>query len=326
MNKIISIDESLFNNMGSSRKKRSSNNQNGNIKIKSQTSKPKTLKRNQLLKMIREQQEKNYKRLLEGDPNIKKDTPLQEEFSSNFNDTLNYLMDLAEKEKKIEPTPSIRQTFKAPRVNENVSMEYPELNTLSNSHFSIAYSSNPMKLSQPVKQNKPSWGCLKNGNLPTFRNWKNSTQKIYPSTTEDVVDSISQSVSQEGPMSIPILQQYHEFKKQKPEINPPILTYPKQKRILRRTFKVGKYKSKPKIGVLVSNRTIRNRVSTDNQLLKQTAIEDIRKFLVKKGFIRVGSSAPNDVLRKMHETAKLMCGEIENHNPDNLVYNYLHGS
>ena len=127
-------------------------------------------------------------------------------------------------------------------------------------------------------------------------------------------------------MSIPILQQYHEFKKQKPEINPPILTYPKQKRILRRTFKVGKYKSKPKIGVLVSNRTIRNRVSTDNQLLKQTAIEDIRKFLVKKGFIRVGSSAPNDVLRKMHETAKLMCGEIENHNPDNLVYNYLHGS
>ena len=50
----------------------------------------------------------------------------------------------------------------------------------------------------------------------------------------------------------------------------------------------------------------------------------IFQYLVKKGFIKVGSSSPNDVLRKMFETAKMMCGEMENHNPDNLLYNYFH--
>ena len=50
----------------------------------------------------------------------------------------------------------------------------------------------------------------------------------------------------------------------------------------------------------------------------------MRKYLIKQGFIRVGANTPNDVLRKMYETTKLMCGEIQNHNPDNLLYNFIH--
>ena len=52
-------------------------------------------------------------------------------------------------------------------------------------------------------------------------------------------------------------------------------------------------------------------------------ISDVRKFLVKKGLIRVGSTCPNDVLRKMYESVNLVCGEVQNHNSDNLLYNYL---
>ena len=100
--------------------------------------------------------------------------------------------------------------------------------------------------------------------------------------------------------------------------------YPKQKRTVRRTYSVGRCKSKPVIGVLVSNRTIRNKTTTKTQLMKQTPIEEVRRYLVKKGFIKVGSIAPNDVLRKMYETVSLICGEVENHNPDNLLYNYFH--
>ena len=44
---------------------------------------------------------------------------------------------------------------------------------------------------------------------------------------------------------------------------------------------------------------------------------------MKRGFIKVGSTAPNDVLRKMYESATLICGEIQNHNPDNLLYNFM---
>ena len=99
----------------------------------------------------------------------------------------------------------------------------------------------------------------------------------------------------------------------------------KQKKIIRRSYKIGKSKVLPKIAVLVSNRTIRNNITTKAQLLKQDSLNDIKRYLVKRGLIKIGSTAPNDVLRKMYECSSLMCGEVQNHNPDNLLHNFLHG-
>jgi len=96
-----------------------------------------------------------------------------------------------------------------------------------------------------------------------------------------------------------------------------------KRRFLRRTYHVGKDKYKPKVGVLLPNKTIRKRVTTSSYLLKQTPIEEIRKFLLKKGFIKVGSSAPNDVLRKMYESIQMIDGEINNHNSENLLHNFF---
>jgi hypothetical protein len=96
-----------------------------------------------------------------------------------------------------------------------------------------------------------------------------------------------------------------------------------KRKFLRRTYHVGKDKYKPKVGVLLPNKTIRKRVTTSSYLLKQTPIEDIRKFLLKKGFIKVGSSAPNDVLRKMYESIQMIDGEINNHNSENLLHNFF---
>jgi hypothetical protein len=101
-------------------------------------------------------------------------------------------------------------------------------------------------------------------------------------------------------------------------------TQTKQKRIKRRTYKIGKSKEAPQISVLVSNRTIRNNVSTRSQLLKQVSIQEIKKYLIKRGFIKVGSTAPNDVLRKMYESAILIGGDVQNHNPENLLFNFIH--
>jgi len=101
--------------------------------------------------------------------------------------------------------------------------------------------------------------------------------------------------------------------------------YLKQKKTLRRTYYVGKSKIIPKVSVLISNKTIRNNISNKTQLLKQIPMQEIKRELIKKGFIRVGSIAPNDVLRKMYESVSLICGEIQNHNPDNLLYNFFNG-
>jgi hypothetical protein len=99
----------------------------------------------------------------------------------------------------------------------------------------------------------------------------------------------------------------------------------KQKKTVRRTFHIGKSKTVPKISVLVTNKSIRKNVTTKATLLKQTPIGEIRKYLIKKGLIKVGSTAPNDVLRKMYESVALIGGDINNYNPENLLYNYFNG-
>lgn len=115
-------------------------------------------------------------------------------------------------------------------------------------------------------------------------------------------------------------QRVERVKRQRNLVNP----VKKQKRTTTRTFRVGKSKHYPRVGVLIPNKTIRTQVLARKQKIRETPLEDIRKYLIKKGLIRVGSSCPNDVLRQMYESSMMMCGEIQNHNPDNLLYNYLH--
>ena len=62
------------------------------------------------------------------------------------------------------------------------------------------------------------------------------------------------------------------------------------------------------------------------QQLKKVPIRDVRKYLIKQGFIKVGSDTPSDVLRQMYESALLMCGEVKNNNVDMLLHNFFHNN
>jgi hypothetical protein len=167
---------------------------------------------------------------------------------------------------------------------------------------------------------------LKGGALPTYRSWTQSTQKNQPKITNPSTNIPTQTARE------PIItdMQREIIKKTQEKIQKQIpkqkLRYAKRKKTIRRTYRVGKSKTIPKIGVLISNKTIRNTISTKKQHLKQIPMEQIRKTLIKTGFIKVGSIAPNDVLRQMYESMSLICGEVQNHNPDNLVYNFFNSS
>lgn len=315
MNKTISINPELFTFSSSKRKSKKKEPKDGSeIKVKppiSEKQKKKQLRKQHILRHLRQQQEHNYKKLMESDQPKKQTKQSPQEFKSDFKASVDYFKNLSESkpQQKHNYTSKIHHE---PIQNNVLQTVHSSMEPLIHSKpFDTNGGGNAIKLSEPVFGNisNPSWGCLKNGSLPTFRDWKRGTQKVDP----------NHSSGGDGRK----INHVTNMMKAKKEVSQPKLRYRKQKKTVRRTYKVGRSKVFSKIAVLISNKTIRNNIMDKSQQLKQIPINDIRKYLVKQGFIRVGSSAPNDVLRKMYETTKLICGEVENHNTDNLLYNYL---
>ena len=89
-----------------------------------------------------------------------------------------------------------------------------------------------------------------------------------------------------------------------------------------RTFRVGKSKTRPLISVLLPSKTIRQNVTQKAKMLKKEPIGKVKQNLVQGGFIRMGSTAPDSVLREIYENVA-MIGEVKNFSPEILMYNML---
>lgn len=356
----IKINPELFkvNDKNTSRKKRPASDKK--IKVRSET-KPvrnKTL-RNGVLRMlrenIREKQKQEYKNLVNTELNSDKKTKKSDkndEFKTDFEKSLQYFNKLNEKEaihNSINSRQKHNTTFKREQnysgYTDNTSqLKSFDENSISNVlpdvfNTSIPNEMIPMKLNSIPKQlpPPPQYGCLRNGSLPTYRNWKQMTQRNYggdpvireqPEQTEKTEQTEqkpeeNQTILSEAKKRLIEKRKKHILKKDLKKKDKSRLKYLKQKKTFKRSYHVGRSKTVPKIGVLISNKTVRQRISTSALHLKQTPMPEVKKFLIKKGFIKVGSIAPNDVLRQMYECAHLMCGEIENHNPENLLFNYF---
>jgi len=385
--RVLSINPDLFkiSKNNNTRKNRSSTEKPAKIKIrdpmKTHAGNSRTLKRN-LLYYIRKQQDLKSKTMSQKtehtNQHIPAIKPTDDIFNNggngSFQESLDFLKNLTDEKKRRELMDKTHnQTLKRresmnkfestlynlPQTHsvENVSLTFPP--DIKDGITPDATPTIPWKHYPP-----PTHGCMKGGNLPTYRNWqRNQTQKNYqaissPSslpiptplsqkTIEDIKNEKMQMKLQEIQQRITAMQNRvlvndnqpieNIDKKNRDEVKiaqsqqMPVLLgkktggfVNKQRKTIRRTHHCGKSKRAPKVSVLISNKTIRKNVLTKTHLLHQVPINDVKKYLVKKGFIRVGTPAPTDVLRKMYESALLMCGEIENHNPDNLLFNYMH--
>ena len=56
--------------------------------------------------------------------------------------------------------------------------------------------------------------------------------------------------------------------------------------------------------------------------LKHQPIHEIKTYLNEHNLIKIGSKAPNDVIRKLYENSKLT-GDVFNLNNDTLLYNLV---
>jgi hypothetical protein len=89
-----------------------------------------------------------------------------------------------------------------------------------------------------------------------------------------------------------------------------------------KTHSLGKSKTHRKVGILIKNKKTQKNVMEAYKNLKKTSINDVKKYLKKQGLIKVGSTAPVDVLRKTFESS-ILAGEIINKNQDVLYHNYV---
>lgn len=347
--RILTVNPDLFSFSNNKTRKRKEKPPDGKIKVKSQSSQKRedTLKKKSILKMIREHQEEKLKKMFVGDNNTErsssKSASLVEtkgSIKTEFQEAKEFLQQLIQKNDDRRQNSTLKRhsttipTLSLPTL--------PSVTEMPNAHFARP----SLPISTMEINPSPAWGCLKGGTLPTYRTYTNQTRKNYPvpapqntslstiptqqksvptpqavmdagATQKRMEDKIKESLSrvEQSQQTGSLMNQMKQALKAPKKM--------KRKKTLRRTYKIGRSKVFPRVSVLVSNRTLRNNITTKTQQLKQVPIHEVKSYLIKRGLIKVGSMAPNDVLRKMYESASLICGEVQNHNPENLLYNYL---
>jgi hypothetical protein len=113
-------------------------------------------------------------------------------------------------------------------------------------------------------------------------------------------------------------------------INSNIIEQPKQevkfKRIHKKTickkYTLGKLKTHGVVSVLLKDRQTRKKVLEAQKKLKKENINEVKNYLKIHNLIKIGSNAPNDVIRKIYESA-MLAGEITNNNKEMMLHNFM---
>jgi len=94
------------------------------------------------------------------------------------------------------------------------------------------------------------------------------------------------------------------------------------KKTIRRKYTLGKSNIYRKVSVLIKNNETRKKIIIAQKELKKKSIHEIKKFLKDHFLLKSGSSAPNEVLRKMYESV-MLTGHVTNNNKDTMLHNFI---
>lgn len=298
----------------------------------------------ELLKKIKDYQKKNQSKInteeknkiLEKSDN-KDDKDINNEviFDDEFNKSLNFLTELS-KDKYQEKIK--KQTLKKERKEENnninnkIKLELPEEFNIEKSEkiFNISENNNTNNISNNyTEKSEIPYGCLKGGTKPTFREWKRETQKknlqiFEPNKNVSEILNI-EPITDNNNENKDFTERQNKLKLLKNDFNKEKETLQKIVPLIDRKTKTTKYKLGKhgnKVSILIKNNSTRKNIKEDLTALKKKSILEVKNYLRKHNLLKVGSNAPNDVLRQIYEQS-IMAGDINNKNNENLFHNYF---
>ena len=175
------------------------------------------------------------------------------------------------------------------------------------------------------------YGVLKNGNKPTFRQWKkqqtikNTGSSKKHSLVIDEVNINAQNTQRKEAMNQFKLQYNNDMNKPIVCDEASVDDIPCVRITKRQTIRYDLGKKHRKIGILIKNRETRKNTQNKLAKIKRTNLSQIKSTLREKNIIKIGCVAPPDVLRKLYEET-IKCGDIENTSSDALIHNYMNDS
>jgi len=97
------------------------------------------------------------------------------------------------------------------------------------------------------------------------------------------------------------------------------------KRTIKRRYKLGKAPNGKSVGILIKDRKSTAQITKAQNTMRKKPVNDMKSYLKERGLLKVGSNAPNDVIRKMFESA-MLTGDVFNHSSETLMHNYINST
>lgn len=245
----------------------------------------------ELLEKIKKHQQKKKEEIINGNK-IKKDT----NFTNNFQDSLLYLDKVSENIKK-NKTLRKKNKFTPPKTDD------------------FTYKPPPT----------PPYGILKGGKKQLYSQYRKTLKnkdgphiKLKFNVNGDSIKPVNQPLF--------VSERQNKLQQVKQKLNP-IVQLPKKEpkrykktKTLKRKLILGK--KGRRVSVLIKNRKTRKKIKNETLKLKKKGLEEIKQYLRIHNLIKIGTEAPEDVLRQTYENA-FLSGDIHNKNSENLIHNYI---
>ena len=168
-----------------------------------------------------------------------------------------------------------------------------------------------------LSEDKPYGALKRGGTKPSYREYFNKTLKKY-NINSNSNNNNNGNNNGSGNQNNKI----NKKKSSKPKHVPRKIKQVKRKTTIKK-YKLGKYGKK--ISILIKNNKTIKKIQNAQRELKNVPIHDVKNELIRNNLLKLGSTAPSNLLRKIYEDAN-MTGKVVNVGGDTFMHNFMNNN